>query len=183
MRPGGDITRKMSSSMDAEDCECVICQEECTAVEEDPTCITIECGHRFHCRCLLHWTRMGNMSCPLCRRSTAVERPLNALGYMTVQARAAYLRRTMGRRKTCPVELRRLLEKEKKARKRLTAATRALGTHRRQHRDTIRKERRLRRQVFEARFAISTCARLIGVFQHADCLLPDLVGHDGASLW
>lgn len=173
----------MTEAATGEDCECVICQEECVADADETTCITIECGHRFHCKCLLHWTRMGHMSCPLCRRSTAVERPFNALGFMTVQARAAHLRRTLGRRTTCPHELKRLLQNEKKARERVTAARRALAAYRRDHSAVLRAERRLRAQMYRARFALNSWGRIIGVFQHPDCPLPDIVGYDGASLW
>ena len=42
---------------------CVICLEEMT----DPECRIPDCGHSFHCSCLINFTRY-DLRCPVCRR-------------------------------------------------------------------------------------------------------------------
>ena len=41
---------------------------------EEPGRVTLECGHKYHRRCLLSWCRQqrGNSSCPQCRAAVAV---------------------------------------------------------------------------------------------------------------
>jgi hypothetical protein len=43
--------------------ECVICQDD----ETEPLDETLECGHKFHRKCLDKWKNKGKKTCPTCR--------------------------------------------------------------------------------------------------------------------
>ena len=45
---------------------CVICLENFGMLENSPSLITLECGHRFHGTCIDQWTDKAS-SCPTCR--------------------------------------------------------------------------------------------------------------------
>ena len=45
--------------------KCAICLEPLSQGESH----TIECSHVYHTKCILHWFRSGNSSCPLCRNA------------------------------------------------------------------------------------------------------------------
>ena len=51
--------------------ECPICYEE---IDIKKNCITTECGHTFHCKCLLQNAVTNGFACPMCR-STMAEEP------------------------------------------------------------------------------------------------------------
>jgi hypothetical protein len=51
--------------------ECPICYDE---IDLKKNCITTECGHTFHCKCLLQNAATNGFSCPMCR-STMAEEP------------------------------------------------------------------------------------------------------------
>lgn len=44
--------------------ECPICYDE---IETTKNCITTECGHKFHAKCLMKNARINGFSCPSCR--------------------------------------------------------------------------------------------------------------------
>lgn len=43
--------------------ECVICYEAI----EGKNCVTTECGHQYHCTCLMKHVNMNTFDCPMCR--------------------------------------------------------------------------------------------------------------------
>ena len=51
-----------------------LCAGASKTVAEEPGRVTLECGHKYHRRCLLSWCRQqrGNSSCPQCRAAVAV---------------------------------------------------------------------------------------------------------------
>ena len=51
--------------------ECPICYDD---IDVKKNCITTECGHTFHCKCLLQNAATNGFSCPMCR-STMAEEP------------------------------------------------------------------------------------------------------------
>ena len=59
----------ISNSAPAEQCKCPICL---MPLGNKNDCVT-ECGHRFHCSCLLR-SAQNNIACPLCR-SELVSQP------------------------------------------------------------------------------------------------------------
>lgn len=61
----------MSSLQIQENMECPICYDD---IDLKKNCITTECGHTFHCKCLLQNAATNGFSCPMCR-STMAEEP------------------------------------------------------------------------------------------------------------
>ena len=62
-----NILKKMSSKIAI---ECPICYDE---IEELKNCVTTECGHQFHCKCLMQNSAINGFSCPMCRSTMATE--------------------------------------------------------------------------------------------------------------
>jgi len=50
--------------------ECPICYDEIIASKN---CVTTECGHTFHCSCLMKNSVTNGFSCPMCREKMAEE--------------------------------------------------------------------------------------------------------------
>lgn len=61
----------MSSSIkQIEIVECPICYDEIDVLKN---CVTTECGHQFHCNCLMKNSAQNGFSCPMCRSVMAEE--------------------------------------------------------------------------------------------------------------
>ena len=60
----------MSSQIE-QNIECPICYDD---IDVKKNCITTECGHIFHCKCLLQNAATNGFACPMCR-STMAEEP------------------------------------------------------------------------------------------------------------
>jgi hypothetical protein len=50
--------------------ECPICYDEIDVLKN---CVTTECGHQFHCNCLMRNSATNGFSCPMCRSIMAEE--------------------------------------------------------------------------------------------------------------
>jgi len=50
--------------------ECPICYDE---IDQLKNCVTTECGHQFHCKCLMQNSATNGFSCPMCRSIMAEE--------------------------------------------------------------------------------------------------------------
>lgn len=50
--------------------ECPICYDE---IDNLKNCVTTECGHQFHCSCLMKNSATNGFSCPMCRSTMAEE--------------------------------------------------------------------------------------------------------------
>jgi hypothetical protein len=50
--------------------ECPICYDE---IDPLKNCVTTECGHQFHCNCLMRNSATNGFSCPMCRSIMAEE--------------------------------------------------------------------------------------------------------------
>ena len=50
--------------------ECPICYDEIDVLKN---CVTTECGHQFHCKCLMQNSATNGFSCPMCRSILATE--------------------------------------------------------------------------------------------------------------
>ena len=48
--------------------ECPICMDD---ILGNNNCVTTECGHKFHCSCLMHNAIVNGFSCPYCREKMA----------------------------------------------------------------------------------------------------------------
>jgi hypothetical protein len=54
--------------------ECPICYDD---IDVKKNCITTECGHIFHCKCLLQNAATNGFACPMCRSTMATEPELS----------------------------------------------------------------------------------------------------------
>jgi len=50
--------------------ECPICYDD---MDQEKNCVTTECGHRFHCSCLMKNAVNNGFACPMCRNVMAEE--------------------------------------------------------------------------------------------------------------
>lgn len=50
--------------------ECPICYDE---IDQLKNCVTTECGHQFHCKCLMQNSATNGFACPMCRSAMAEE--------------------------------------------------------------------------------------------------------------
>ena len=84
---------------------CSICFED--FINNDD--YTLECNHKFHTNCILKWFRNDNSTCPLCKDSHTY----NNLSYYTKIDTIPEIKK-LGRKKSCPPEIRKILDKIKK---------------------------------------------------------------------
>jgi hypothetical protein len=61
-------------SSDEQNVECPICYDEIDVLKN---CVTTECGHKFHCSCLMKNSATNGFSCPMCRSVMAEEPELS----------------------------------------------------------------------------------------------------------
>ena len=57
-------------SSNEQNIECPICYDEIDVLKN---CVTTECGHQFHCSCLMKNSATNGFSCPMCRSVMAEE--------------------------------------------------------------------------------------------------------------
>ena len=63
-----------STQQEKEIIECPICYDEIDVLKN---CVTTECGHQFHCKCLMQNSATNGFSCPMCRSVMATEPELS----------------------------------------------------------------------------------------------------------
>lgn len=56
----------------SDNCECPICMD---VIDVSKNCVTTECGHKFHCSCLMQNAAHNGFGCPFCRTAMAEEPP------------------------------------------------------------------------------------------------------------
>jgi hypothetical protein len=61
----------------SEQIECPICYD---AIDQLKNCVTTECGHQFHCKCLMQNSAQNGFSCPMCRSTMATEPEISDSG-------------------------------------------------------------------------------------------------------
>ena len=57
-----------NTKVEVEVVECPICYEE---INQLKNCVTTECGHQFHCSCLMQNSAINGFACPMCRSTMA----------------------------------------------------------------------------------------------------------------
>ena len=63
-----DSPRRLNKMSDQ--CECPICMD---VIDVTKNCVTTECGHKFHCSCLMQNAAHNGFGCPFCRTAMAEE--------------------------------------------------------------------------------------------------------------
>lgn len=91
--------------------------EENNTIEQCPICLedisdnsyTLECNHKYHTECIVKWFRNNNNTCPLCKDV----QDYSNLSYWTKIQTIQEIKK-LGRRKTCPDGIKKILNKIKK---------------------------------------------------------------------
>lgn len=149
---------------------CAVCLENI----EQRDCHSIDgCAHKFHASCIIAWLRRGNLSCPTCRLNLRQEE--SSIPAMAIRERAKFLRSTVARRASAPVELKRLVEKIQTAEEKERRCSREASEYRREHSEVMRTYTNKRMKRFNARRRVFQLQRLLGLYQDAELQLPALV--------
>ena len=140
------------------------------AFTDDNPKTTLECTHAFHATCIIDWFRSASNAntCPLCRAE-----PSTVLSYPDTMARCTILRRK-ARAKNAPIELKRCVEKIKKAEKILMQHKKAcaeFGTD--SIKALLRTHRNLQRRRWTAHRAVCKAKRELGLRSFPTmCVMP-----------
>ena len=84
---------------------CVICHEN---IENENDKYTLECGHSYHCKCIMTWFRSGHNNCPMCN-----DKNFTKINPSFTRVNTIKQIKNLGRRKNCPVFIRKILDKIK----------------------------------------------------------------------
>ena len=132
-----------------------------------------ECGHRFHSRCIIGWLQRGHLSCPTCRAD--LHRQEDVLPGMTLMERAKYIRRTLGRRKNVPDDLKKMISAVQRAERSEREHATRYRDFQTEHRDILRRYRTLRSRRWNSEVRKRQCKRLLGLFHSPALSLPPLI--------
>lgn len=88
---------------------CSICHEN---IENENDKFTLECNHSYHCKCIMTWFRNKHDNCPLCNDTT-----YNKIQPSFTRINTLKQIKNLGRRKNCPLIIKKGLEKLKKIEK------------------------------------------------------------------
>jgi len=109
-------------------------QEICAVCHEglEDNVVTLECGHSFHATCAVRWFRTdeGQQSCPMCRAVPDFD------FHMPVRKQTLMM---YARRKSCPQELKRLVQRVRGAKERQRIAAREAREFRNEHKEVFRQ--------------------------------------------
>ena len=91
--------------------------EENNTIDQCPICLenisdnsyTLECNHKYHTECIVKWFRNNNNTCPLCKDIQYYSNLSYWIKIETIQEI-----KKLGRRKTCPDGIKKILNKIKK---------------------------------------------------------------------
>ena len=104
---------------------------------------TLDCGHTYHTRCIMHWFRSGNPSCPLCRnegKTTNIMTPEEAIRRL----------KKLSKRKNAPARLKKAATQLREAEHAYKTAKRSLATFEREHQNVLAEIQKKRRRVGRA---------------------------------
>lgn len=124
---------------------CSICLEEMTG---ENNIYTLEpCGHKYHTTCALDWFRAtSNSSCPNCRNPGDMSR-FDSLFNSRGRIKAW---KQIGRRKSCPVIIKRKLENIRKAQSKYKEKTKELSDFSKENKIFLNKWRKLRKEKWNS---------------------------------
>lgn len=123
---------------------------------------TLECNHKFHTECIIQWFRRGNDTCPCCR-----DQGIHSIGFSDSFARASYLRAEV-RKKRCPPELKKLVEKVRQTESKTRKSRKELMEFRKTHSEMFSKWSKMRSTYYSQRTNEMKQKRVLGTFSHRD---------------
>lgn len=151
-----------------EEDKCIICWEKMTDKRNDKRnqIFELECSHHFHTKCLLEWYKQSTQpSCPICRGIDPTH-PILKLNTWDLHARTKILRRK-ARNKNAPFQLKKAVEKIKKAELKLQQINQELKDYKTNDVKTIIKNiEKFRNKKWKQMDKIYTLKTELGLFQH-----------------
>lgn len=119
---------------------CCVCLDD---INEDKS-HTLECGHSFHSSCIINWFRKGNSNCPLCNDKTITTN----LGYFQKIETIKDIKK-LSRKKSCPVVLKKKIEKIKIIEQQYKKAKEDHLTYKKLHKEIFNNEKKLMRNKWK----------------------------------
>lgn len=126
--------------MSSNDDTCPICL--CEMTEDDSIYEIPECNHKFHTNCALQMYRQtNNTNCPLCRSN-----PNNIFGINNIGSRDGRIKlwKRLGRRKSCPKEVKKALDRLKRADENHKKACKEWKEYKKEHKEFMKVFNRMR---------------------------------------
>ena len=114
---------------------CSICYESF----EDNEGYTLECNHTFHPGCIIQWFRNNHSNCPLCNEVVIEE----SLGYWHKLGTIKEIKK-IGRKKNCPANIRKILDKIKIINDKQKVANKELQNFLKDNKELLATHRKLR---------------------------------------
>ena len=125
--------------MEELDDTCPICFEE---INQDNSHI-LECNHKFHTNCIVKWFRNSHKNCPLCND---ISLDTNMPWGVKLQTVAEI--KKFGRRKICPENIKKQLDKIKKLQDEQKDCRKKFFDFRNDNKDIIKKYNNLRSKTY-----------------------------------
>jgi adenylate kinase family enzyme len=144
---------------------CPICLSNMDAHED----IKIECGHRFHTKCIMKWFRSSRGQCPCCLDNpfqNGINNNINIIGswnQLYINERCSSLRKNT-RKKDCPEKLKKkfdnLRTREEELKNMRKEKSKIIKSN--EYRDIIKKKRELDSKIYnKEKFILKTKARIV----------------------
>ena len=138
--------------MNSEENICSICYEELNENTENientenanSNIYTLECNHCFHSSCIIKWFRNGHKNCPLCNDQTIDTN-------MTYFHKISTIKeiKKLGRKKSCPENIKKILQKIKKEEENCKIATKTFKEFMNSNKEIYTMEKNLRRDKYK----------------------------------
>jgi len=121
---------------------CSICYEDINT--EDNNTYTLECNHCYHAACIIKWFRNDHSNCPLCNDATI---DTNLCYYQKIETIEEI--KKLGRKKSCPPNIKKTLEKIKKSKVDAKNAVITYTEFKKVNKDILDMEKKLRRNKYK----------------------------------
>ena len=160
--------------VDNESNTCAICHDNMSNEENTPQNHTLSCEHCFHTTCILNWFRRGAQTCPSCRDPGAIDEKMS-LGFLTLRARAAYLRRKVRGTNGGPPGLRKLVCNIRKIEDKIKLNAGIYQKFRSDNKLVFAETCKHRRNKWALHRKKRDIERLIGLYEDSTLKLPNLL--------
>lgn len=137
---------------------CVICHEN---IENENDKYSLDCGHIYHCKCIMTWFRTGHNNCPMCNDTNFTQINPSFTRVNTIKQI-----KNLGRRKKCPLIIKKILEKIKKIELNYNLKKKEIKVFEKTYNDILSNYKKLKKNlILTARKIRIENANLLGVTQ------------------
>tara|TARA_Y100001958_G_C21158549_1_gene492993 strand:+ start:777 stop:1247 length:471 start_codon:yes stop_codon:yes gene_type:complete len=137
---------------------CVICHEN---IENTNDKYTLDCGHSYHCKCIMTWFRTGHNNCPMCNDTNFTQINPSFTRVNTIKQI-----KNLGRRKNCPVIIKKVLEKIKNIELNYNLKKKEIKLFEKTYKDILSNYKKLKKNlILIARKIRIENANLLGITQ------------------